>query len=154
MFAVPATRPDQQYLLAQENDIHILFGSMAILTGYIIWADKSGNVDIRLRWKALSPWDYNYSVTIQMFDRHRRLIAQADGPPMPHSLKSCWARGFQVIDFRKVNLLDEDTQEAKWMAIAVYDWKTLKHVPITASNGLVQGDFFWVDLQATLRKEQ
>jgi hypothetical protein len=96
---------------------------------------------VDLRWRALSPPDGDFAISVQVLDDAGRLVAQHDGPPAGGNYPTgYWEEGEVVLDSHALELPREIGPGTYSLLVVVYDSATRARLPVVTASELPGGD--------------
>lgn len=124
-------------IVLPDDNLNINFANEIQLTGYQLTPGESPDkFQIALNWQALQSMDKNYTVTIQLLDQNKNLMAQVDKPPVGGVYPtSVWQPGRPVLDVYHLELPEAVPNGIYQLVVGVYDYQTMQRLPVMAAPG-------------------
>ncbi len=121
------------------GNIRANFGGRVLLAGYDLQRPDAHSLRVRLWWQALQPAATDYTIFVHLAGPGG-LIAQDDARPAGgYYPTTAWRPGDVVLDER-VLALPEQVDPGAYLAVGLYDLKTLQRLPVVDEAGATMGD--------------
>ncbi|MEZ4669145.1 MAG: glycosyltransferase family 39 protein [Anaerolineae bacterium] len=118
----------------------VTLGNQVTLNGFEIDGNREtfaedDTIKLKLWWSLEEPIDFDYSISIALFDQFGNLVTQMDGPAQavdtPQQM-SQWQPGVYYEDLRDIPVPVNTAYEDYQLAVTVYDWRDNQR--LTASD--------------------
>lgn len=121
------------------GNIRANFDGQALLVGYDLQRSGAHSLRVRLWWQALQPPPVDYTVFVHLV-APGGLIAQDDAQPARgYYPTTAWRSGDIVVD-EHILALPEHVDPAAYLAVGLYDLRTLQRVPVQDGTGVSGSD--------------
>ena len=129
---------------APQTGADFAFGEGLALTGYDLLpsvVDASGNLAVRLHWRADTKPATDYAVSVQVLDAAGKLVTQHDGPPANGDYPtSRWSVGEDVVDTHSLKLPAGLAPGEYSLHVVVYPAGGGERLRVTDGQGKAVGD--------------
>jgi hypothetical protein len=126
------------------------FGQQVALVGFD-WEKVSGDntAVLTLYWQALAEITADYTMFVHLLDEQGQLVTQHDAQPRGGTYPTAiWAVGETVTDMITLQLPEKGIDGPYRLAVGVYQWETLTHLPVQTGDGpALEDDRFMLPLE-------
>lgn len=131
------------YLPPYSSRAGIIFGDLLELEGFSILntrAEAGSSVEVALYWRPLTPLQDDYKVSLRVYTRAGKLLAQSDEQPLGSSyLSSNWPPGGAIYHPMKVVIPAGTPPGFYFLDLLVYSPDTMVPLPVKDESREVQG---------------
>jgi hypothetical protein len=131
------------HLLPYASQAGAIVGDALELEGFSILndvAEAGGAVEVRLYWRALRPIPEDYKVSLRLYSKSGRLLAQADEQPLgSYYPSSNWPPGQTIYHPMKVKVPVGTPPGSYFLDLLVYSPTTMEPLPVRGEKWAVQG---------------